>query len=86
MPVINGFPVPESVRQIPPRAPGPGPVEDPVDHQPVIIPPVPLPRMTRQQRFQPHPLAISQIMPLQPILIHRPIQPETGNQDLWDTP
>ena len=51
----------------------PGSVE-PVDHQPVIIPPVPLPRMTRQQRHQPHPLRIvrscrfsrSSSMPIQP--------------------
>jgi hypothetical protein len=61
-------------------------VEDPVDHQPVIIPPVPLPRMAWQQRRQPRPLRIGQIMPLQPVLIHSPIQPKTGNQDLWDTP
>ena len=47
MPVIDGLPVPEPLRQIPPRAPRPGPEEDPVDHQPVIIPPVPLPRMRR---------------------------------------
>jgi hypothetical protein len=26
---------------VPPRAPGPGAEEDPVDHQPVIIPPMP---------------------------------------------
>jgi hypothetical protein len=45
--------VPLPVRQIPPRAPGPGPVENPVHHQPVIIPPAPLPWMTRQQRRQP---------------------------------
>ena len=54
----------------------PGPVEDPVDHQPVIIPPVPLPRMTRQQRLQPHPLRIGQIMPFQPVIIHGAIQPK----------
>ena len=41
MPVINRLPVPEPLRQIPPRAPGTGPEEDPVQHQPVIIPPVP---------------------------------------------
>ena len=42
--------------------------------------------MTRQQRLQPHPLRIGQIMPLQPVLIHGAIQPETTHQDLWDTP
>jgi len=45
-------------------------VKDPVDHQPVIIPPVPLPRMPRQQRLQPHPLVICQVVPLQPVIIH----------------
>ena len=47
MPVINRLPVPEPLRQIPPRVTRTGPVEDPVNHQPVIIPPVPLPRMRR---------------------------------------
>ena len=63
-----------------------GSEEDPVDHQPVIIPPVPLPRMSRQQRLQPRPLTITEIMPLQPILIHRAIKAETTRQDLRDTP
>ena len=39
MPVIDGLPVPEALRQVPPRAPRPGPEEDPVDHRPVIGPP-----------------------------------------------
>ena len=38
----------DALRQVPPRAPCAGPEEDPVDHQPVIIPPVPLPRMSGQ--------------------------------------
>jgi hypothetical protein len=86
MPVIDSLPVPEPLGQIPPRAPGQHPVEHPVDDQPVIIPPVSLPRMGGQQRRQSRPLRISQIMPPQPVLIHGPIQPEIGNQDLWDTP
>src|ERR1700746_3830831 len=77
MPVIHGLPVPEPLRQIPPRAPRPGPEEDPVDHQPVIIPPMPLPRMSRQQRLQPRPFRITQVMPFQPVIIHGAIQAET---------
>jgi hypothetical protein len=76
VPVIHRLPVPEPFRQVPPRAPGPGPEEDPVDDQPVIIPPVPLPWMSRQQRPQPRPLAISQVMPAQPLIIHTAIQTE----------
>ena len=86
MPVIDRLPDPEPLRQIPPRAPGPGPEEDPIDHHPVVIPPVPWPRMHRQQRLQPRPLHISQVVPLQPVLIHEVTQPETTRQDLQDTP
>ena len=43
MPVIDGLPVPVPLRQVPPRAAGPGPEQDPVDHHPVIVPPAPLP-------------------------------------------
>ena len=76
-PVIDGLPVPEPLRQVPPRAPDPGPEEDPVDHQPVIIPPVSLPRMPGQQRLQPRPFRITEVMPPQPFLIHGTIQAET---------
>jgi len=48
-------------------------VEDPVDHRAVVIPPVPLPRASRQQRLQPRPLLIRKIMPFQPIIIHSEI-------------
>jgi hypothetical protein len=48
MPVIHRLLIPEACRQVPPRAPGPGPEEDPVNHEPVIMPPVSLPRMPRQ--------------------------------------
>src|SRR6516225_10503060 len=77
MPVIDGLPVPEPLRQVPPRVARTGPVEDPVDHQPVIIPPVPLPRMPRQQRLQPRPFRITEVMPPQPFLIHGAIKAET---------
>jgi len=57
------LPVAEAFRQVAPRAAGPGPEEDPVDHQPVIIPAVLQPRMPRQQRLQPCPLRITEVMP-----------------------
>jgi hypothetical protein len=80
VPVIDGLPVPEPLRQVPPRPLCPGPEEDPVNHQPVIIPPVPMPRMTWQQRLPPRPLRISQVMPLEPFIIHGAIKAETpGN-------
>jgi hypothetical protein len=75
MPVIDGLPVAEAVRQVARRAPGPGP-EDPVDHHPVIIPPVPLAGMLRQQRLQPRPFRITEIMPPQSFLIHGLIKSE----------
>src|ERR1700722_1178038 len=34
MPVIDGLPVPEALRQVSPRAARPGPEENPVDHHP----------------------------------------------------
>src|SRR5580704_16799946 len=77
MPAIHRLPVPEPLRQIPPRAPGPGPEKDPVHHQPVIIPPVTLTRMSRKQRLQPGPLRIRQVMPLQPLIVHSTTQAET---------
>jgi hypothetical protein len=63
MSVIDGFPVPVATRQIPPRAPGPSPPQHPVDHRPVIGPAsTPTRHAIRQQRRQPSPLPISQIM------------------------
>src|SRR6266516_5025230 len=50
MPPIDGAPVPELARQVPPRAPGPGPEQDAPAHRPVVIPAMPLPRMRRQPR------------------------------------
>src|SRR5258705_12106380 len=67
MPVIDGLPVPEPLRQITPRAPGPGPEEDPVDHLPVIGPPATARRISGQEPPQAIPLLISQIMAIQQI-------------------
>jgi hypothetical protein len=53
MPVIDGLPVPEALRQVPPRAARPGTEEDPVDHRPVITPPAALPGIGGQERPQP---------------------------------
>jgi hypothetical protein len=41
--------------------------------------------MPRQQRLQPRPLRITQVMPLQPVILHAAIQAETTRQDLQDT-
>src|SRR5450631_3495779 len=65
MPVIDGLPVPEALRQVPPRAARPGTEEDPVDHRPVIGPPAALPGIGGQERPQPLPLLISQVMAFQ---------------------
>ena len=63
MPVIDGLPVPVATGQIPPRATRPRPPQHPVDHRPVIGPaPTPTRRAIRQQRLQPSPFPISQIM------------------------
>jgi hypothetical protein len=51
--------------------------KDPVHHQPVIIPPVPLTSMSWQQRLQPSPLRIRLVMPLQPLIVHGTTPAET---------
>src|SRR3954462_11799606 len=69
MPPLQGSEVPVAGRNIPPLRPGPGPPQDPVDHLPVIVPPAPAARRpVRQQRLQPDPLRISQIVTIE----HRP--------------
>jgi len=55
--------------QVPPRAPGPGPEQDPVDPRPVIVPQPARPPAPRQQRLQPRPLLIGQVM-TPPVIIH----------------
>src|SRR3954468_22618053 len=72
MPPVQGSEVPVAGRNIPPWRPGPGPPQDPVDHLPVIVPPAPAARRpVRQQRLQPDPLRISQVMTIE----HRPALP-----------
>jgi len=84
MPPIDSAPVPKLRRQVPPRAPRPGPEQDPLDHHPVVIPAMPLPRMRRQQRPQPVPLHIRQGMTIQQI-IHPERSTPAQAQDLRDT-
>jgi hypothetical protein len=86
MPVVDGLPAPVHRRWIPPRLPGAHPVEHPIDHSPVIGPPVPLTRRRRKQRRQPGPLVIAQAMPLQPLLLHNAQSKRFHDQDLRDTP
>src|SRR6266576_149236 len=80
MPVVHGLPVPVLSGQVTPRAPRPGAEEDPVDHRAVVVPPMPPPRVSRQQRPQPRPLLITQIMPIQPIISHSTISAETATK------
>jgi Resolvase, N terminal domain len=67
MPVIDRLPVPEALRQVPPRAPCPGPEEDPVDHRPVIGPPAAPRRIRRQEHPKTLPFLIGQVMAIQAI-------------------
>ena len=63
MPSIDGFPVPVAGRKITPGSASPGPPQHAVDDQPVIHPPAATPRRPiRQQRLQPRPFLIGQIM------------------------
>ena len=63
MPPIDGFPVPVAGRKITPGSTSPGPPQHAVDDQPVIHPPAAPPRRpVRQQRLQPRPFLIDQIM------------------------
>jgi hypothetical protein len=60
---IDRLPRTEPLGQIPPLHPGPHPVQDPVDHLPVIPPPATTPVADRKERPQPFPLAIRQVTP-----------------------
>jgi hypothetical protein len=74
MPVIDGLPVSIDRRQVPPGQATAGSPEHPVEHGPVISPPPALTRLAGQQRLQPGPLLVGQIMAIQhgPGLQHPP--------------
>src|SRR3954470_2908246 len=77
MPPVQGSAVPVAGRNTPPWRPGPGPPQDPVDHLPVIVPTAAAARRpVRQQRLQPDPLRISQIVTIE----HRPGLPNPPAQ------
>src|SRR3954466_1237554 len=66
MPPVQGPEVPVAGWNTPPRRSRPGPPQDPVDHLPVIVPPTsPTRRPVRQQRLQPRPPCISQIVSIE---------------------
>src|SRR6478672_4621720 len=66
MPVVDGLPGPERGRHVPPRDTTAGPPEHPVEHHAVIRPPpTPTRRLIGQQRLQPGPFLVSQIMTMQ---------------------
>src|SRR6266487_3083209 len=94
MPPIDGFPVPVAGRKITPGSTSPGPPQHAVDDQPVIHPPAATHRRpVRQQRLQPDPFLIRQIMaikhdkvlPAHPLKIHetRP-SPRSGMWSVAD--
>ena len=83
MPVVHRLPIPIRTRQIPPRRPGPHPPQHPVDHGAMIgPPPPPPPRHSRQQRLQPSPVLIAQIVSI----MHVPGLQHPGRFQLRDTP
>jgi hypothetical protein len=59
--------IPQPLRQVTPRANGPGPEEDLVDHHPVIGPPAAPRRIGGQEHPQPLPFLIRQIVAIQSI-------------------
>ncbi|ALM36625.1 hypothetical protein SFR_5864 [Streptomyces sp. FR-008] len=60
---VDRLPRTEPFRQVTPLNAGPHPVQNPVDHLPVIPPPATTPVTDRQKRPQPFPLGIRQITP-----------------------
>ena len=73
VPLVDGLPGPEALRQIAPVHPGPHPVQNPVDHLTMVTPP-PTPTIAhRQERQQPFPLGIRQLT--------TPIPAHTQNND-----
>src|ERR1700710_1982799 len=66
MPVVDGLPRPERRRHVPPRDTTSGSPEHPVEHHAVIRPPpTPTRSLIGQQRFQPGPFLVSQVMTVQ---------------------
>lgn len=63
VPFIDGLPQAEPFGQVTPLNTGPDPVQNPVDHLPMIPPPATTPVADRQERPQPFPLGITQITP-----------------------
>lgn len=63
MAFIDGLPRAEPFGQVTPLHAGPHPVQNPVDHLPVIPPPPTTLVADRQERPQPFPLGIRQIAP-----------------------
>src|SRR3954451_5486205 len=77
MPAVQGAEVPVAGRHIPPRSSGPSPPQNLVDHLPVMEPPAPAARRpVRQQRLQPRPFGIGQVMPIE----HGPALPDPPAQ------
>src|SRR6201989_2001186 len=66
MPGVDGLPRPARRRHVPPRDTTAGPPEHPVEHHAVISPPpTPTRRLIGQQRFQPGPFLVGQIVTMQ---------------------
>lgn len=63
VPFIDRLPRPEPFRQITPLHPGPHPVQNAVDHLPVIPPPATAPIADRRERPQPFSLRVAEIAP-----------------------
>src|SRR6185312_7354852 len=73
MPGVDALPVPVRARHIPPRRPRSGAPQHPVDHLAVVAPPAtPTRRPIGQQRLQPCPLRVGQVMPI----MHRRCLPD----------
>jgi hypothetical protein len=60
---IDGLPRAEPFGQVTPLNARPHPVQNPVDHLPVVSPPATAPVTDRQERPQPLPLGIRQVTP-----------------------
>src|SRR4026209_1524213 len=73
MPGVDALPAPVRARHIPPRRPRSRAPHHPVDHLAVVAPPAtPTRRPIGQQRLQPCPLRVGQVMPI----MHRRCLPD----------